>query len=68
MFTWFIDELICWEQPGITFPKWAVTCDFQQYGILTSVDTDEPVQPNFKLRSSKWWSVSSLALIEYVGD
>ena len=32
---------------------WAVTCDFQQCGILTSVDSDEPVQPPFKLRSSK---------------
>ena len=34
--------------------KWAVTCDFQQCGILTSVDSDEPVQPPFKLRNSKW--------------
>ena len=24
---------------------WAVTCDFQQYGILTSVDLDKPLQP-----------------------
>ena len=24
--------------------NWAVTCDFQQCGILTSVDLDEPVQ------------------------
>ena len=27
--------------------KIAVTCDFQQCGILTSVDSDEPVQPSF---------------------
>ena len=27
--------------------------DFQQCGVLTSVDSDEPVQPPFKLRSSK---------------
>ena len=27
----------------------AVTCDFHQYGTLTSVDSDEPVQPPFKL-------------------
>ena len=27
--------------------------DFQQCGILTSVDSDEPVQPPFKLRNSK---------------
>ena len=26
------------------------TCDFQQCGILTSVDSGEPVQPLFKLR------------------
>ena len=28
--------------------------DFQQCGILTSVDSDEPVQPLFKLRNSKF--------------
>ena len=39
--------------------KWAVTRDFQQCGILTSVDSDEPVQPPFKLRNLKWDSVSS---------
>ena len=27
--------------------------DFQQCGILTSVDSDEPVQPPLKLRNSK---------------
>ena len=31
----------------------AVTGDFQQCGILTSVDSDEPVQPPFKLRNTK---------------
>ena len=40
-------------------------CALQQCGILTSVDTEEPVQPPFKLRNSKWCSVSSLTLIEY---
>ena len=44
---------------------WAVTCDFKQCGILTSVYSDKPVQPTFKLRTSKWCSVSSLILIEY---
>ena len=44
---------------------WATACDFQQCGILTSVDSDEPVQPHFKLRNSKWCSFSSLTLIEY---
>ena len=33
--------------------KGAVTCDFQQCGILTSVDSDEPVQPPFNFRNSK---------------
>ena len=32
---------------------WAATCDFQQCGILTGVDSDEPVQPPFKDRNSK---------------
>ena len=36
-----------------------MTCDFQQCGILTSVDSDESVQPPFKLRISKCCSVSS---------
>ena len=48
--------------------KWAVTCDFQQYGILTSVDSDAPVQPPLKLRNSKWCSVSSLTTIEFSRD
>ena len=29
------------------------TCAFQQWSILTRVDSDEPVQPHFKLRNSK---------------
>ena len=33
--------------------KRAVTCDFQQSGILTCVDSDEPVQPPFELRNPK---------------
>ena len=28
-----------------------MTCDFQQCGILTSVDSDEPVLPPFDLRA-----------------
>ena len=31
----------------------AVTCDFQQCGILTSVDSDEHVQPPLKFRKLK---------------
>ena len=45
-----------------------MACDFQQCGILKSVDTDEPVQPPFKLRNSKYCSVSSLTLIKYSSD
>ena len=45
-----------------------MTHDFQQCGILTSVDSDEPVQPPLKLRNSKWCSVSSLTLIKYPSD
>ena len=48
--------------------KWASACDFQQFDILTSVDSDEPVQPPFKLRNSKWRSVSSFTIIEYSRD
>ena len=39
-----------------------MTCDFQQCGILTSVDLDEHAQPPFKLRNSKCYSVSSLTV------
>ena len=27
---------------------WTVTCNFQQCGILSNVDSDEPMQPRFK--------------------
>ena len=47
---------------------WAATCFFQQCGILTSVDSHEPVQRPFKLRKAKQCSVSSLTLIEYPSD
>ena len=40
------------------------TCEYQEYGILTSVDSDEPVQPPFKPRNSKCCSVSSLTVKE----
>ena len=45
-----------------------MTCDFQLCGILTSVDSGEPLQPPFKLRNFKWCSVSSLTVIEYSSD
>ena len=45
--------------------KWAVTCDFQQCVILTSVGSNKHVQPPFKLTHSKWCSVGRLRAIEY---
>ena len=39
------------------------TCDFQQCGILTSVDSEKPVQTH-KLINSKCGSLNSLTLIE----
>ena len=47
---------------------WASAWDFQQCGILTRVDSDEPLQPPFKLRNSKRCSVSSLTIIECSSD
>ena len=44
-------------------PEYFHPC-FQQCGILTSVDSDEPVPPPFKLINSKRSSVSSLTLID----
>ena len=40
--------------------KLAPICDFQQCGILSSVDSDKPLQPPIKLRGSKLCLVSSL--------
>ena len=37
----------------IKYSKYDRQRDFQQFDILTSVDSDEPVQPPVKLRSSK---------------
>ena len=48
--------------------NWAVRCDFQQCGILTCVDSDQPGYPPFKLRDSKLSSVSSWTVIEYSRD
>ena len=59
---------VCHHIKHIQQLKWAVTCDFQQCGILTCVDSDEPVQPPFRRRNSKWCSVSSLTVIENTRD
>ena len=37
-------------------------------GILACVDSDKPLQPLFKLRNSKWCSVSSLTIIKHSSD
>ena len=58
---------IYWLQKSL-YDIWAATCDLQQCGILTSVDSDEPLQPSFKLRYSKWCSVGSLTVKEYLSD
>ena len=42
--------------------------DFQQFHILTSVDSEEPLQPPFKHKNSKWYSVSSFTIIDYSSD
>ena len=55
----------CW---GYTLVIWAVTCDFQQCGLLKWIDSDEPVQPPVKFRNSKWCSINSLTLIKYSSD
>ena len=48
-----------WNGDGrIITQIWAVARDFRKCGILTSVDSDEPLQPPFMLRNSKWCSVS----------
>ena len=52
----------------LNITKWAVAWDFQQFDILTSVDSDQPVQPSFKHRTSKKCSVSSFTPIEYSSD
>ena len=48
--------------------KWGSAWDFQQCGILTCVNSDEPVQSPVKLRNSKQCSVSSSTVIEYSSD
>ena len=40
------------QAPKSWIKKWTATCDFHQCGILTSVDSDKPLQPPFKLRNS----------------
>ena len=53
---------------GRSYQIWAVTCDYQQCGILTSVDSDEPVHPTVKLNNTKWSLVSRWTVLEYLRD
>ena len=55
------------ESP-VTIPNEPLHVISNNCGILTSADSDEPVQPPFKLRNSKLCSVSSITLIEYSSD
>ena len=48
--------------------KWAATRDFQQYGILRSVDWGGPVRPSVKRGNFKWYSVGGTAVMEYSSD
>ena len=34
--------------------KGNVTCDFKQFGILISVDSDKPLQPPFRTLFGQW--------------
>ena len=55
-----------WGRWGMAlFKRWR---DFQQCGILTSVDSYKHVLPPFKLRNSKWCSVSRLTVKKYSSD
>ena len=69
-YNWHTKDVI-WNFHILTFRGinlWASARDFQQFDILTSVDSDGPVQPPFKLRNSKWRSVSSLTTLKYSSD
>ena len=50
--SWAFERSAAYNREGIPMYIRAVTCDFQQCGILTSLDSDEPVQPPIKLRTS----------------
>ena len=53
------------EPVSIYEPQYEISNNFD---ILTSVDSDEPLQPPFKLRNSKWCSVNSSTIIESSSD
>ena len=61
---YFWTKIWIFSYPSVLIIKWAFFYDFQQCGILTSVDSDQTMQPPVKLRNSKHSSVSSLTIIE----
>ena len=46
----------------------AATHDFQQCGILRSVDSEEPLRLSVELRNFKLYSVGGLAVMEQSSD
>ena len=65
-FTYRLEDILA----SWLYEKKHLSCgmDFQQFDILTNVDSDEPVQSPFKLRNAKSYSVSSLTLIELLKE
>ena len=52
----------------VFFLYWSQCMRFPTMWHLTTVDSGEPLQPPSKLRHSKWYSVSSLTIIEFLSD
>ena len=46
-----MSKLICASKIKIIYVMVNHLCDFQQYGILRSVDSDEPVQPPLSIET-----------------
>ena len=67
-YCWPLCNAVCIFDESVKTYSLAATCDFQHCGILTSVDSDEPMQPPFRLRSPKCYSVSSLTFLDYSSD
>ena len=57
---WTIYDLISFI---VYFSSLLAARKYEIFNNLTSVDSDEPLHPHFKLRNSKWCSVSSLTII-----
>ena len=66
MLSFWIDFPIQGDKNVLSYEPWHVISN--NVVFLTSVDSDEPVQPPFKPRNPKWCSVKSLRVIEYSSD